>query len=188
MDNFIWAQIIGVIATLTFIISVQCKKKHHILMFVMANAALAALSFVLLGAWSGMMTNLLSLVPTIFAYHLDRKAKKSHTLMAVPFLALVLAGWSFTYSNAFDFLALFGTSVYVISLFQSEGNSIRQLLIANQIAWTTYNVISKLYSGAFFGVCFLISDIIALYRFRKGKKPLAAHEKRHAKHRRTIFG
>jgi hypothetical protein len=124
----------------------------------------------LLGAWSGFTTYSLSLLPTVYIYYLDKRHHRAKPATAWVFWAILLVGWLMAYSSTVDILALIGSSVYVFSLFQRNENNIRSMLIVNQAAWTSYNLIVGLYTAAFFGFCFIISDIIAIHRFSKGHK------------------
>ncbi|MDR1300459.1 MAG: YgjV family protein [Candidatus Nomurabacteria bacterium] len=173
MDNFILAQIFGVLASAAFIISVQFKQKVKILVALIINTILLVISLALLGAWSGVTTNLVTLLPALYVYYCCEKHRKISPAMALPFLAVLLVAWAFVFSSIYDILALIGSTFYVISLFQKRENTIRQLLIGNQVAWAFYFLVSGLYTSLVFGVCFIISDAVALHRFR--------HKKHHAR-------
>lgn len=185
MGEMIWAQVFGALAAAVFIASVQFKKKTNILIALVINTILAAIGLALLGAWSGLTTNLVTLLPAIFVYYYDKKHEKGNPAMAVPFLVMLIVVWGCVASNFYDILALIGSSAYVFSLFQKQENTIRKLLIFNQLAWVAYNLVVGMYSGALFGLGFIVSDSVALVRFRKDsppKRPIQHH------HKRRIFG
>lgn len=161
------AQFLGAFAAIIFITSVQFKDKRHIVYFLIANTLISIAALALLGAWAGLMTNIITLFPTLYIYHSDKHHHQPKPVTAWIFWTLLLCCWLIVYARPVDFLALIGSSVYIFSLFQRHENNIRGMLVVNQVAWTSYNVIIGLYAGAFFGVCFIISDIIAIMRYHK---------------------
>ncbi|MCL2869755.1 YgjV family protein [Candidatus Saccharibacteria bacterium] len=170
MINFILAQLFGALAALACIISVQFRDKRHIIYMLITETLLNAVALTLLGAWGGLTTNLISLLPALYIYYMGRKKKKPHLLMIIPFLLVLVAGWGVVYSGWFDILPLIGSSVYTIALFLKKEKNIRQLLVVNRVVWLGYDLIFGLLSAAVFDASFLISDTIALYRFRHGHK------------------
>jgi hypothetical protein len=171
MNAFIFAQILGAIAAIIFMVSVQFKDKRHIVYFLIAQTLIATSAMIFLGAWSGVTINLLALLPTLYIYHSGRHHhyRVDHT-MAIFFSAILFVGWLLTYTAPVDLLALIGGTVYVFSLFQKQENNIRAFLLVNQIAWVSFNLIIGLYTGALFGILFIASDLIAIHHFAKGHR------------------
>ena len=170
VNGFFLAQILGAIAAIIFIASVQFKNKRHIVYFLIANTLIAMSALALLGAWGGLMTNFMSLLPTLYIYYLDKHHRRPRPVTAWVFWVLLFLGWLAIYSDPVDILALIGSSVYTFSLFRRHENEIRSMLVVNQVAWVSYNVAVGLYTGAFFGLCFIVSDVIAIARYRKHRR------------------
>ncbi|MDR2524210.1 MAG: YgjV family protein [Candidatus Nomurabacteria bacterium] len=171
MDSFFTAQILGAVAALIFICSVQFKDKRHMVYFLVANTLVAGAALALLGAWGGFMTNMLTLLPALYIYYKsDKRHGKVRPGLMWLFLAIMFVGWLLIAPTVIDIFALVGSSVYICSLFQRKENSIRVLLLINQVMWLVYYSVVGQYPGLIFGVGFVVSDIIALHRFSKGHK------------------
>ncbi|MCL1929683.1 YgjV family protein [Candidatus Saccharibacteria bacterium] len=170
MDSFVVAQILSAVAAVIFISSIQFKDKRHIIYFFIASTLIAMSALALMGARSGLMMNFVTLLPTLYIYRQGKHRRRLKPATAWVFWALLLVGWLAVYSGPVDILALIGSSIYVFSLFQRHENNIRGMLVVNQIAWVSYNLVIGLYTGAFFGVCFIVSDIVAIKRYHKHRR------------------
>jgi hypothetical protein len=170
METFVLAQVLGAIGSLAFLVGVQLKNKQSILLFLIANTLIWSLAMFLVGAWSGLISNSITLLPALYAHHVNSqrgaKAKSSYVLA----MWLVLFGcWLVAASQFVDIFPLIGSSIYMFSLFQKKPSTVRKMLVFNQLAWLVYDLTQMLYSGAFFAGCIIISTVIALYRYRRDK-------------------
>jgi hypothetical protein len=167
MEAFWLAQVLGAIASTAFLVGVQLKNKQSIIVFLIANTVIWTLAMFLVGAWSGMITNLITLIPALYAHHINsgRKTKANRSYIFAMWL-LMFCCWLVLAMQVVDILPLIGSSIYMLSLFQKKPNAVRKMLVANQTAWLAYDLTMGLYSGAFFGACIIISTLVALYRYR----------------------
>jgi hypothetical protein len=167
METFWIAQILGAIGSTAFLVGVQLKKKQSIIIFLIANTLIWTLAMFLMGAWSGMVTNTLTLIPALYAHHINsnRRAKVNRSYVFAMWL-LLFCCWVVTAMHVVDLLAVIGSSVYMVSLFMKKPNTVRKMLVANQAAWLAYDLMMNLYTGAFFAACIIISTLVALYRYR----------------------
>jgi len=176
MDAFWWAQIVSAISSLIFIASVQLKDKRHIVYMLIVNTLVGGVSLALLNAWSGFTTNLVSLLPALYVYHLDKHHRKTNMSAGIPFMMLQIICWFIVFihpdipSTWFDIFPLIGGSLYIFSLFLKRENQIRRLLLWNTLAWMVYFVVIGQFTGLAFSTCFVISDLVALHRFSRGHK------------------
>jgi hypothetical protein len=170
METFWLAQILCAIGSTAFLIGVQLKKKQSIIVFLIVNSLVWTLAMFLVGAWSGMMTNLAALIPTLYAHHINssRRAKANRSYIFVMWL-LLFCCWLVSAIHVIDILPLIGSSIYVLSLFQKKPSAVRKMLVVNQAAWLAYDLAMGLYTGAIFGAGIIISTLIALYRYRTDK-------------------
>jgi hypothetical protein len=163
------------------------KNKQSIIVFLIANTLIWTLAMFLVGAWSGMITNTITLIPALYAHHVNTKrgARLNRSYLFAMWL-LLFCGWLVSAMQLIDILPLIGSSIYMFSLFQKKPNAVRKMLLANQAAWFIYDLSMGLFSGAFFGACIFISTLIALYRYqtktpKKSKRYLLWHH--HPTHR-----
>jgi len=170
MDSFLLAQVLSAIGSIIFISSVQFKQKRHIIYFLVASDLIGIASVALLGAWGGFTTTAISLLPTLYVYYLGQHRHRPRPQVAWLFWLILLFGWLAVYSSPVDILAFIGSSIYTFSLFQRNENDVRSMLVVNQIAWLAWDLIVGLYVGAFFAICFLASDAIAIMHYRKHRR------------------
>ncbi|MDR3125483.1 MAG: YgjV family protein [Candidatus Nomurabacteria bacterium] len=170
METFLLAQILGAIGSTAFLIGVQLKNKRSIIIFLIFNTAVWTLAMFLVGAWSGMVTNTVTLIPALYAHHINsqRGARANRSYIFAMWL-LMFCCWLVTSMQLIDILALVGSSFYMFSLFQKKSNAVRKLLLINQSAWIIYDFAMQIYTGAFFGVAIFVSTLVALYRYRADK-------------------
>jgi hypothetical protein len=170
METVLLAQILGALGSTAFLIGVQLKSKQSIIVFLIINTVIWTLAMFLVGAWSGMVTNTITLLPALYAHHINsrRGAKPNQSYLFAMWL-LMFCCWLVSSTYLTDILPLIGSSVYMFSLFQKNASSVRKMLLINQSAWVIYDFTNQLYSGVLFGVCIIASTAIALYRYRKDK-------------------
>jgi hypothetical protein len=182
METFIIAQILGAFGSLAFLIGVQLKKKNSIIAFLLANTIIWTVAMFLVGAWSGMITNTVTLLPALYAHYVNshKKVKKNNSYIFAMWLVL-FGCWIISAMHLIDILPLIGSSIYMFSLFQKKENTVRKMLLGNQASWVIYDLVMGLYSGALFGTCIIISTLIALYRYKKGRqeRPPRTHRWHH---------
>jgi hypothetical protein len=170
METFMLAQILGALGSLAFLIGVQLKSKQSIIVFLIANTVIWTLAMFLVGAWSGMITNTITLIPALYAHHVNsqRGAKPNQSYIFAMWLVMFCC-WIVSAIHFVDIFPLIGSSAYMLSLFQKKPTRLRKMLLVNQAAWVIYDLSKALYPGAFFGVCIIISTAIAIYRYRSDK-------------------
>ena len=70
--NILYAQLIGAAAMLTITLSVQCRKKKHMMMVQSAAHMLYAFQYALLGAFSAAFMDLISVLRNLLFYKYDK--------------------------------------------------------------------------------------------------------------------
>ena len=126
---YISAQIVGVFAVATFLLSYQFRKRKHIILVNSISSVLYVLQYVLLGAFEGAAIDILSAISSVAAHNKDRKwiAKYMKILVVVLNLAILGAGLSF-YKNIFSLFPVVGailqTSAFWITSEKKSGKSL----------------------------------------------------------------
>ena len=126
---YIIAQIVGVFAVATVLLSYQFRKRKHIILVNSISSVLYVLQYVLLGAFEGAAIDILSAISSVAAHNKDRKwiAKYMKILVVVLNLAILGAGLSF-YKNIFSLFPVVGailqTSAFWITSEKKSGKSL----------------------------------------------------------------
>lgn len=76
--NVLYAQLIGAAAMLTITLSVQCRKKKHMMMVQSAAHMLYAFQYALLGAFSAAFMDLISVLRNLLFYKYDKDKENTN--------------------------------------------------------------------------------------------------------------
>lgn len=162
---FIAAQIVAFLALIANVIAIQLKKKERILFFWIFAAFLFTLSFIFLQAYSGAIACAIAGIQTIISYFFEKRNKKfPFWLVIISIFVSLLAGF-FTYHQPLDLLPIIASIVYVSSIIQTQEKFIRQLTLLNLFIWIIYDLIIGAYVTSISDAIFIISTIIAIFRY-----------------------
>ena len=105
------AQILGLIGTIIVVIGMQQKKYKHIVICKIGNEFFAALHYLLLGGYTGMLTNLASCFTNSVYYFRIKKGKSTlpfQIMFAAMFVGIGILSWH-------GFISVFAVSAKLIS-------------------------------------------------------------------------
>lgn len=167
---FIVAQILGILGTISNIVSMQLKKKQQILtVFILAGIFFSS-SYLLLNAYTGAIVCFIATLQTIFSYTYDKKNKELPKWLIIVFFILSISGGMLTYQNILDILPILAGITYTWSIIQKEEKYIRWITLSNCILWLIYDIFIKAYSTCISDVIFIVSTMIGIIRFDVIKK------------------
>lgn len=157
------AQIIGILGTCAAFISFQLKENKKFFIMQAASGLMFALNFLLLGAPTGCVLNLIN----IYRGAVMAGGKKLHK---IPFLisiqAIYIIATVFTYTNIFSFIALIAQLIGTFAMWSQNGKTIRFLqLFCVSPLWLIHNIFVFSIGGIFCEVFNIGSIIISLIRF-----------------------
>ncbi len=168
----ILGQIIGILATATYVLSYQQKKRKNIILVNAMSNFFYVLQYILLGAFEGATLDILSTVSTVAAHNKDKGFILKHTKFVIIIinLAMVISGL-LLYKNIFSLFPVVGAILQTGAFWITEERKIRIVSFLGGPFWLTYNIISKAYGSAIGSILCLISIGIAFYRYDyKGNK------------------
>lgn len=165
-DIIILAQIIGVMATTTYVLSYQQKKRKNIVLVNAMSNIFYVLQYILLGAFEGATLDVLSTVSSVAAHNKDKGFILKHTKFVIIIinLAMVISGL-LLYKNIFSLFPVIGAILQTSALWITEERKIRIVSFLGGPFWLTYNIVSKAYGSAIGSVLCLISISIAICRY-----------------------
>lgn len=165
------SQIIGFAAVGLYLLSYQLKRRSQIVWVTCISNALYVLQYILLGAFSGAVMDVMSTVSSFFA------AKKNDA----PFNRFPrILGWSNMIIIAavglisaclqrewIELLPIAGALFQTGGLWCNNEQTIRKLGLCSAPFWLIYNYISHAYGPALGSLIAIISIIVSLIRYRK---------------------
>lgn len=164
---FIISQTIGFIAAAFLLFSYQQRTHRRIVAMQACSGFLFAVQYLLLGAYAGMIGNIVGFVRSI-AYSFRGKSKLVDSI-ACPIVFAILAGCGglLTYESPVSLLPMAAMMISSFVIWSPKTQKLRALTFPTSAMWLVYNIICSSYSGIVTEVLSEISIIIGLFRFRK---------------------
>ncbi len=164
-------QIIGLLAVATFLLSYQQKKRKNIILFNVISRCLYILQYLLLGAFSGAVLDILGAVASVVAGKKHTPFIKKHqTLVIVLMNALIVCAglvMVFTKEGWLGLFSLAGVLLHTGAFWLNSEKIIRRISLAGSPFWFVYNFMSSAYGSAIGDLLTMGSILLAMYRHRE---------------------
>lgn len=163
---YIIAQIVGILAVASYLLSYQLKKRKHIIAINATSSFLYVLQYILLGALEGAAIDVLSAVGAVTAHNKDKKFIAKHLTLVIIILNLLflIAGLSL-YQNIFSLFPIVGAILQTSAFWMTSEKRIRQVSFLGTPFWLAYNLACQAYGSAIGSVLCIISIGTAIYRY-----------------------
>lgn len=161
---YLLAQIFGILGLIVIVISLFQKQKSKMLSFVMLNGIFFGIQYLLLGAYSGMISNFFGIARTYC--FMKRENNKNYDKLQV--LAFFLIGYIIIGFVTFDgsligIFPVIAEIIYVIAMWQKSTKRIRIGTLIMVSLWLVYDIIVMAYPSVITDLIVLSSTLIAIY-------------------------
>ncbi len=167
-------QLIGLLAVATFLLSYQQKKRKNIILYNVLSRCLYILQYLLLGAFSGAVLDILGAVASVVAGKKHTEWIKKHlTLVIILMNGLIVgAGITIAFLNRswLDLFSLTGVLLHTGAFWLNSEKTIRRISLAGSPFWFVYNFLSHAYGSALGDLLTMGSILLAMYRHREKKQ------------------
>ena len=164
-------QIIGFLAVGLYLLSYQLKKRIHIVWVTFISNTFYVLQYLLLGAFSGAVMDILSTVASLFAARKNappfQKHKKIIVVSTLTIIFLVGIGIAILRRSYIELLPIAGAIFQTVSLWCDDEQTLRKWGLCATPFWLVYNFISKAYGASLGSLFALVSITVSLIRYRK---------------------
>lgn len=167
---FVFSQICGGIVFVAAILSLQQKKIKNALICQLICNGLGALTYVLLGDFSGGGIYLIAVVQSIVYFVFRAKDKKAPPILAVVFVLAFAACSALTYQTPTDLIAAVAALTCALSLSQKKASGYRIFTLANGLLWIFYDISVGAYTMVITHAATAISAGIGMVRLDLGRK------------------
>lgn len=165
------AQILGVLAVAAMLLSFQQQRRRGILLLGGASRVLCVLQYVLLGAYSGAVLDVVGAVTTAIAEKKEKPFVKRHLVVIIATINAVILAAGVTTAvcnhSVIDVFAILGVLFEVNALWLTREQQIRWVSLVGSPCWLIYNFLSHAYGVTIGNVLVIVSIIISLIRYRK---------------------
>jgi hypothetical protein len=162
--EYIFSQIFAILAITLLVSTYFMTNKKTILIFAMSSSLCYSIQFLLLGAYTGSVINIVGIVRAVWFYVYDRGEKpKQKSLFSLIFLEiLVLLCGILTYTAWYCFLPIMLTEVYTYSIWQNNIKVYRWLAPIVSLGGVLYNIFCMSIFGIVAESMFFVSTIVAI--------------------------
>lgn len=152
--NYILSQICVIVGIGLYALTYLLKTKKSVLIVGLIGVVLNTISFVLLGAYTGAVVNLVAILRSLWFFFEEKKGKRTWVSLTVV-LTLIVIATIFTYQNIIDLLPLVAGLTYAFACWQKNIPLYRWLGILVSSIYILYDI----YFNSIFGV---VSESIAI--------------------------
>ncbi len=163
----IFAQVMGVFAIITWVMSIILKNKKDIILSQVVANAIYSVEYTILKADSAASMNFLSFIRLIIYYIFARKNKELPKIILIVFSFLVIVLGIFTYNGLLSIIPIIITLFYTYSLWQDNLKITRIIYVVSAFIWIYYNFQVGAFVGIIGNMLEIIAGIGALIKYHK---------------------
>lgn len=157
-------QIIGFIGLIISVFSFQFKKHQQIVVCKLISEQVFAIQYVLLGAWTAVVLDFISVIRNLLFYYLVKK-NRSTTPVIIAFGLFVIVTGIVTYDGPVSLLPIISKLLTTVSYGMKNEKLLRIITLPSCIFWIIYNLFVGSIGGALTDTMTLVSLLFAIYKF-----------------------
>ncbi|MCR4674401.1 MAG: YgjV family protein [Lachnospiraceae bacterium] len=166
----VFTQVIGFVAMFFSVFSFQMNSHKKIILMQMAATVCFAIQYYLLGAYTGMVVDIIATVRSMIFYFREDKEWARSKWWIVIFMAAFAVSGIFTYESPVSLLAIFAMMLNTISFACTKPKLVRTTILISSPMFLIYNIIMASMGGIVNEVFVEISSVVGLLRYDiKGK-------------------
>ena len=167
--NSVVIQAIGFVGMAVSIISFQTKSYQKIIWLRVISEIIFAVQYFLLGAYTGMVSNILSCV-TNSVYRIRVKKNKSNKVCRIVFACLFVLVGGLTWQGMITVLVVSAKVLSTIANGMGNSKTIRYMNLGIMMLWNVHDVIVFSIAGVLCNMATIVSILIAIFRIDRKKK------------------
>ena len=165
------AQIVGIFAVITFLLSYQQKKRKSIIALNATSRVLYIIQYMMLGAFEGAALDVAGTVSSLAAQHGDKGFMKKYSKAVFVIVnVVIIAIGAFLYRDIFSIFPIVGVLLHTSAFWLTNEKTIRKVSFLGSPFWLVYNIVSSAYGSAIGDLLTMLSIGIAIYRYDMNKQ------------------
>ncbi len=166
---FVIANIIAFVAVAVTFISYQVNSQKKLLVIQIIATVISAISFMVLGAWTGFAMNCVAILRNVAYYNKDKKPFDSK-LVPYVFAAIMIGFGIATWTEWYCVLSVAGLVINTVALSSPSAQLIRGSILVTSPMVLLYDLLAGNIVEAVKELIAIISAVIGIVRYRKDKK------------------
>ena len=164
---YIVSQIVGFISFIISLIAYHRKKKQNIFTTMMIANILDIIHYILIGAYSGCITQVMTLIRNEIIVLKEKKQKLNNfAVLVLLIIAYVVAG-ILTYKNIYSVLPILASMIYLYFIWNGNELKVKKIAFCCYFLWLIYNICVLSIAGIISDCVLIISTFIAVYNEKK---------------------
>ncbi len=160
------ANAVGVVAVIVYLLSYQQKTQKRIAAFNMTSRGLYVTQYILLGAYSGAVLDVLCMLALLPAQRKEKAwvQKCRMPIILASALALIVAGLLLD-KTIFGLLVILGCLLQMIAFWMDSEKKIRLTCLIATPCWLAYNLANSAFGSSIGDMMTIVSIVIAMFRY-----------------------
>ena len=167
---YIISQGFALLSIIFDLIAAQRRKKADLLKMDTLAALCSSLHYAFLGAWSGLISKIVTTMRNGIAAYKAQNKRKSSKWLPVIFISLYIILGVITFDSPFSILPILAPSIYTIVIYNYDASVIRYAIVVTAIIWLIYDIYVLSIVGIVADIIITVNGLIAIYRYRKKQK------------------
>ena len=159
----------GWLAALITFLSYQCKEHKKLLVVQTLSTLSICISYLLLGAWSGMLLNIVCILRNFIIYRKDIKIF-SYSFWPYVLAALMGVMGALSWQGPMSLLVIVALAANTLFLYFPNVQNLRKSIVITSTMVLIYNAYFSVWGGVFNEAIAISSSIIGIYRYRNAKQ------------------
>ena len=169
---YIVSQIFALASFIFDLVAVQRKKKSMLLNMDTMAAFCSFLHYAFLGAWTGMVSKIITTIRNAIAANQAARKRKSSIILPIIFvIAYIVVGFA-TFDSPFSILPILAPAIYTIVIYTGDVMKVRYAVVVTGVIWLIYDISVLSIVGVVAQAILIINGIIAICRYYKTSKRL----------------
>jgi len=161
-------QILGWLAALLTFISYQCKEHKKLIFIQTASTLSICLSYLFLGARSGMFLNIICITRNLIIYKKDIKIFSYRIWAYILAFIMAIVG-ILSWQGPMSLLIIVALFANTLFLYFPNVQNLRKSVVVTSLLIMIYDICYSVWGGALNELIAISSSLIGIYRYRKNK-------------------
>lgn len=170
--NFVVAQVMGILSTVSAIFCVQARNASGILLGQFLANTFSGLSYGLLGSLTGAWVCILAAIQSVLISFLNKmepkRREKAVLMISILFSAAYIIGSILTYTRWTDIISCICALLFVITIAQEEAGKMRNVMLVSMSLWVIFDIAVGAYTNVITHGSTIVSILSAKVRLDRG--------------------
>ncbi len=169
MDNFILAQVMGLIALILSLLAISQPNRVRYIIFNILQVICSGIQYILLNKHIAFYLCVASVIRLVIYYHKDKYSKGANILILLLFIAIHITTTALTYESILDIFPAMATILVAYTVWQGNIYVIKIGCLVAKTLWGIFALVTRAYFSVIMDIIIIIWTIIVLYRMFKEK-------------------